>query len=199
MYTNLWHIINNLQHYTSYSYQCYHNCNRYTIPPLQVTTMVTHQTVQSMCCQYLPFSTSALMLIVRNRSSSFSYSIPRDALLSRVRFGLRVASRRRDRNMDDVPAGGAIPPPNKPNTTSANLTLLHNSGGRQAAAAEALLRDATRRRFVQCYYYAGHVRDVFWCGAVRTVRQRGEFTIYNVLPLRRLKCIILLSYGVMNY
>lgn len=100
----------------------------------------------------VPFSTSALMLIVRNRSSSFSYSIPREALLSRVRFGLRVASRRRDRNMDDVPAGGAIPPPSKPNTTSANLTLLHNSGGRQAAAA--LLRDATRRA-VYCYYYAG--------------------------------------------
>jgi len=77
---------------------------------------------------HVPFSTSALMLIVRNRSSSFSYSIPRDALLSSVRFGLRVASRRRDRNMDDVPAGGTIPPPSKPNTTSANLTLLPQLG-----------------------------------------------------------------------
>lgn len=72
---------------------------------------------------HVPFSTSALMLMVRNRSSSFSYNIPRDALLSSVLFGLRVVSRRRDRNMDDEPAGGAIPPPSKPSAASANLRL----------------------------------------------------------------------------
>lgn len=59
---------------------------------------------------YVPFSTSALMLIVRNRSSSFSYNIPRDAFRSSVLFGLSVASRRRDRSIVDVPAGGAIMP-----------------------------------------------------------------------------------------
>lgn len=57
---------------------------------------------------YVPFSTSALMLIVRNRSSSFSYNIPRDAFRSSVLFGLSVASRRRNRSIVDVPAGGAI-------------------------------------------------------------------------------------------
>jgi len=46
----------------------------------------------------------------------------------------------------------------------------------------------TRRRLYCYYYYAGHVRDPLWSGAVRTVRQRGEFSICNecILPLWRL-------------
>lgn len=134
---------------------------------------------------HVPFSTSALMLIVRNRSSSFSYSIPLDALLSSVRFGLRVASRRRDRNMDDVPAGGTIPPPSKPNTTSANLTLLPqlgrpsrcNCNSCTAAGLNTPCRYYTSY-YNNIYYYIGHVRDVFWCGA--------SWVYSNVLPHRRL-------------
>lgn len=45
MYTNLWHIINNLQHYTSYSYRCYHNCNRYCTT---ATTMVQRNTLDGL-------------------------------------------------------------------------------------------------------------------------------------------------------
>lgn len=107
----------------------------------------------------VPFSTSALMLMVRSRSSSFSYSIPLDPFRSNVRFGLSVASRRRDRNIDDVPAGGAIPPPSKPNTTSANLTLL--PGGGQIA----LLLEHVK----QCYYYK--ILNKILCSTINSIVQ----------------------------
>jgi len=104
------------------------------------------------------------MLIVRNLSSSFSYNMPRDAFLSSVRFGLRVASRRRDRNMDDVPAGGAIPPPSKPNTTtSANLTaqLLGRTDGRRNMQLLWTQHDAVVRTiFIHLSIYV--LPEVLW-------------------------------------
>lgn len=70
--------------------------------------------------------------------------------------------------MDDVPAGGAIPPPSKPNTTSANLTLLHNLAGRQTAAAVGLhFHEIATRRIVVTVYNVLHVHDDFWCDANR--------------------------------
>uniref|UniRef100_A0A0C9QI36 Os07g0563300 protein n=1 Tax=Fopius arisanus TaxID=64838 RepID=A0A0C9QI36_9HYME len=47
----------------------------------------------------IPCSTSALMLMVLSRSSSFSYIIPRDDFLSSFRLGLTLTSRRLARSM----------------------------------------------------------------------------------------------------
>lgn len=146
----------------------------------------------------IPFSTSALMLMVRNRSSSFSYSMPREPLLSNVRFGLRVASRRRDRNMDDEPAGGAIPPTSKPNTTSnLRLRLLCDRqtvtaagpchcGRRSATADDAAARSCghhTRRTIVVIIVARHRSR-------VTETRRANDFLRFKIiLPRRKYVCI----------